>query len=429
MAVLWGFINLRQSEHFQLLPNQGGVALYLGNKRTADGMTPEQDRRITTGARYEDSIEVWAREEYAAAMRAQGREPSPEPMAISHYWTQRTKEEIRADPVRWMKLMAKKTWLNFWNAEIPNNKAFAFLQAEFFWLRIPPVRWVVLLVLAPAGLWLAWRRGSRDALVVLASYAALYTAGNILFFICDRYRYPVWPALAVFAGGGLVLLLDAIRNWRPRRLAWISASIVGLAVLSLHNWFEARLPTFARDYLFRSLAWYQRGQFTPALQDIDQSLQLDPRDVNAIHHRGNVLFALGRHAEARGAYEQVLQAEPEEASTWNNLGATLEALGKVEEALAAYQRATECRPPSQNAFFGIALLHLRAGRTADARGVVERFEKSFPAPDPAMLMIKAALARGNGDTRLAEECESLARRKDASTAEWAADKVAQARKP
>ena len=56
------------SDHFHLLPNAGGVALYLGNKRTADGMVPEQERRITSGERYQDSVEVWAREEYEAAM-------------------------------------------------------------------------------------------------------------------------------------------------------------------------------------------------------------------------------------------------------------------------------------------------------------------------------------------------------------------------
>src|SRR5260370_15384733 len=103
--------------------------------------------------------------------------------------------------------MAKKTWLTFWNAEVPNNKAFAFLQRDFLWLRILPIRWVVLLALAPAGIWLAYRRGNRDALFILFAFAALYSAANIIFFICDRYRYPVWPAAAIFAGGGLIAFL------------------------------------------------------------------------------------------------------------------------------------------------------------------------------------------------------------------------------
>ena len=39
--------------------------------------------------------------------------------------------------------MARKCWLLLWNAEVPNNKAFAFLQTEYVWLRVLPVRWVV----------------------------------------------------------------------------------------------------------------------------------------------------------------------------------------------------------------------------------------------------------------------------------------------
>ena len=106
-------------------------------------------------------------------MRAQGRQPDSDPMAISRYWTRRTLDEIRAAPASWLRLMAKKCWLTFWNAEVPNNKSFAFLQEEFVWLRVLPVRWVVLLMLAPAGIWAAARSGNRDALFILLAYAFL----------------------------------------------------------------------------------------------------------------------------------------------------------------------------------------------------------------------------------------------------------------
>ncbi|MGH7969266.1 MAG: tetratricopeptide repeat protein, partial [Limisphaerales bacterium] len=340
MAVPWGIFNLRQSDHFHLLPNAGGVALYCGNKRGADGMSPEQERRIYSGDRYQDSIETWAREDYEAAMRAQGRQPDSDPMAISKYWTRKTIDEIQADPAGWLGLMAKKTWLTFWNAEVPNNKAFAFLQQDYVWLRALPVRWVVLLMLAPAGLWAAFRFGNRDALLILSSYAALYSAANIVFFICDRYRYPVWPAAAVFAGGGLMAFFElvksrfrmkqeqtketsptsssglyssfpsfpSVKSFRPL-LSLVVCSCV-LAAISLPNWFHAQLPSFSRDYLFRSIAWYSKGHFREALADINRSVELTPREASAQHHRGNVLFALNRLQDAAGAYEQALTLSP-----------------------------------------------------------------------------------------------------------------------
>src|SRR5208283_755415 len=49
MGIPWGFVNKMQSGHFHVIPSAGGANLYLGNKRTADGMVPEQERRATYG--------------------------------------------------------------------------------------------------------------------------------------------------------------------------------------------------------------------------------------------------------------------------------------------------------------------------------------------------------------------------------------------
>jgi Flp pilus assembly protein TadD len=419
MAIPWGLINMKQMDHFHLLPNAGGVALYLGNKRTADGMVPEQERRITSGEQYEDSIEVWAREEYERARRAQGQQPDSDPMAISHYWTARTLDEMKAAPASWLRLMAKKTWLTFWNVEVPNNKAFAFLQTEFASLQWLPVRWVVLLVLAPAGLWAAWKRGSRDALLVVAAYALLYSIGNIIFFICDRYRYPVWPAMAVFAGGGLVATFEILRQRRSGQIVCLLLSMALLATVSLHNWFGARLPTFARDYLFRSLAYYQKGHFEEALSDVQRSIALDPSDANALHHRANILFGLTRYELARQAYEQTLQLIPEEAGAWNNLGATLDLLGRRAEALAAFKRATECHPPSKNAFLGIAFLQIRLGNLPETARALDQLEGLDPQPDASVLATRSVLERRLGNSAKADELIQKARALDPDAAGWA----------
>lgn len=429
MAVPWGLVNMKQMDHFHLLPNAGGVAFYLGNKRTADGMVPEQERRITSGERYEDSIEVWAREEYENAMHAQGRQPDSDPMAISKYWTAQGLHEIRSAPGAWLRLMAKKCWLTLWNVEVPNNKAFAFLQQEFLWLRWLPIRWVVLLMLAPAGIWAAARWGCRDALLILLVYAGLYSAANVVFFICDRYRYPVWPAIAALAGGGLVALAQTAGQKRWGQVAGIVLSTVLMAALSLHNWFGAQVPTFARDYLFRSLAWYQKGHFQQALSDINRSIELDPLDANALHHRANVLFALNHLDEARLAYEQTLTRIPEEASAWNNLGATLDRLGQTGEAINAYRRAIQCRPPSRNAFLGLAFIQIRSGRLEEATGTLDKLERLDPTPDAAVLASRSVLARRRGDERHAAELELEARRLDPDAAGWAIKSASNSGKP
>jgi Tfp pilus assembly protein PilF len=426
MAIPWGFINKRQSSGFQWLPSAGGVNLYLGNRRTADGMVPEQARRVTYGERYEDSVEVWSREEYEAAMRAEHREPETNAMAVSKYWTQRALGEIRAAPAHWVRLMAKKCWLAVWNAEVPNNKAFAFLQQEYTWLRVLPVRWVVLLMLFPAGVWAAAKWGNGEGLLILLVYVSLYSAANVAFFICDRYRYPVWPAMAVIGGGGLAVFLEAIRRGRMRSCAGILASMAVMAFISLPNWFGAELPSFSRDYLFRSIGWYENGRFTQALADVDQSLALDPGEVTALHQRGNVLVALKRFGEAGAAYEQALKFIPEDSGIWNNYGVALAGMGRTNEALSAFRRATEGRPPSKNAFLQIAFIQIRLDHPDDAAAILDQLGKYDPSPSAAALALRSVLARERGDVRQADVFEQQARTLDAATAAWA---IEQATKP
>ena len=438
MMIPWGIINLRQADRFHLVSNAGGVNFYLGNRRGADGMfgcdvvtalsdlsrSNKTAATITANERYEDLVEVWAREEYSAAMREQNHPAESDPKAISRYWTQRAVDEIKADPAAWLKLTAKKCWLTLWNKEVPNNKDFAFLQQEYFWLRVLPVRWVVLLMLAPAGLWAAARFRNRDNLFILLVYATIYSAGNVAFFICDRYRYPVWPALAVLAGGGLLAGLEMIRQRRWRGLLSALACAGLMAAISLPNWFGAKLPNFAQDYYFRSSAWYEKRRFAEALEDINRSVELDSLNAGAQQHRGNVLFALNRMEEACRAYEQALKLIPGNSGVWNNLGATLEALGNTDAALAAYRRATECQPPSPLAFLGIAFIQIRAGQLADATATLEQLEKRQRTPRAATLATRSAIDRRRGDARRADALEQQARQLDPAAADWAIERAA-----
>jgi Tfp pilus assembly protein PilF len=430
VAVPWGVFNMRQTDHFHLIPNAGGVNLYLGNKRTSDGMVPQQERRVTYGERYEDSVEIWAREEYEAAMRAEGRTPDPDPMAISKYWSARGIAEIKAAPSAWLRLVAKKSWLTLWNAEIPNNKSFAFLQQEFTLLRWLPMRWVVLLMLLPAGIWAAVKYGNREALFILLVYVALYQAANVAFFICDRYRYPVWPVLAAIAGGGLLAAIGSVVRHRLRATLAMVAGMGLMAAISLPNWFHAQLPNFARDYLFHAIAYYEKGNFPEALSDIDQSVQLDPLDATALQQRGNTLLALNRFDGAKTDLEQTLKLTPDDGSVWNNYGNALEGLGQTNEAAQAFTRATQCQPPSENAYLSLIFIQLRANQLSEAEASLGKVEKQWPGPEDAVrLAIRSVLSRKRGDSAQADALEQKARGLDADATAWAIGRATKSLSP
>jgi tetratricopeptide (TPR) repeat protein len=423
MAVPWGFVNKTQSDGFHVLPTAGGVNLYFGNKRHADGMQPEQGRRVTSGERYEDSGELWARQEYAAAMRAAGRQPDANPMAVSRYWTQRTLDEMKAAPVEWMELMARKCWLMLWNTEIPNNKSFAFQQTENFWLRLLPVRWVVLLMLAPIGIWSAAKWGRGEGLLVVLAFILLYSAANVAFFVCDRYRYPVWPGMAILAGGGAAVLIHSIRVKHWKFLGGIVVVMGLMAAISLPDWVGAKLPSYARDYLFRSIAWYEKGHFAEALGDINRSVELDPNDVNALQQRGNVLLALNRWKEARQDFGQIVERAPDDAGVWNNYGLALEGAGQTNEALKAFTRATVCNPPSKSAFFSLAFAAIQSGQFDQAQNALDRLQALEKGPDAIDLALRSVLVRQRGDANAAATLEQQARALDPAAADWALKRV------
>jgi Tfp pilus assembly protein PilF len=423
MAIPWGVFNMRQSDHFHLLPGAGGINLYIHNRRSADGVELREDQRIPLTADYQDSVEIWGRTGYEAAMRAQHRQPDPDPMAVSRYWTGQAIREIKADPGHWVGLLGKKLIMTFWNVEMPNLKSFAFAREQYLWLRYLPVRWVVLLALAPAGLWAAWTWGRRLDLFILLTFLGFYSAANLLFFFCDRYRYPTWPAMAVLAGGGLALLIETIHARRSRQLLCLTGSMALMAALSLPNWAGIKLPSFSRDYLFRSMAWFDRGHFPEALADVDQSLRLDRTEITAMHHRANILLALDRLPEARAEFEQALRRSPDEAVIWNDYGAALEALGQTNNALQAYHHATHLVPPSLNAFLSAAILQIQLGQMDEATRTLDLLHEQQPNPSAMALALRSVIARRSGHEQEAARLEEKARRMDSDGATWIIDKA------
>lgn len=384
---------------FQLLPGAGGVNLYLGNERGADGMMPRQDRHTVYGDVYRDSVQLFAEEEFRLAW---GRDGSPS--EVSRYWLGRTLEELRADPAGRLALLARKVWLLAWPTEVPNNLSYEFVAGhESHLLRRLPTRWVWLLPLAAAGAWIGWRRraGSRHGgcdrvrLLWLLSFGALHALGVVAFFVAGRYRIPLWPLAAILAAGPLVALLDAVRRRRDvltfeRRDAVVAA---GLALLVLtagqFRWPGVEPPTFARDFFYRSVARQQSGDLDGALEDARRAVELEPANPQALFQLGTVAIDLEDWTLAESALFDASRRLQMEPRPYHNLGIALQRQGRYGDAYAAYLRAIETGPDYSPAWVQAALLELRAGRADLAAPKVARAEQ---LEDAAGLRTVARLA-------------------------------------
>lgn len=70
-------------------------------------------------------------------------------------------------------------------------------------------------------------------------------------------------------------------------------------------------PDFAEGYNARATAFYQRGQYGPALDDIQRTLALNPRHFGALSGLALILEELGRPGDALEAWREVQKLHPQ----------------------------------------------------------------------------------------------------------------------
>ncbi len=371
-VTLAGFALLQQglTGRFQLVGGAGGVNFYLGNKAGADGMVPRQDRRVTYGDEYRDSVQVFAEELYREEV---GPDAETSPGDVSRYWLGRAAGDITDDPDRWLALLGRKTLFLIWNREIPNNKSYDFIRSQesqlLFWL---PVRWWLLLSLGTLGVLYCRWFGDRRTLYWIVAFLALHSLGVVLFFVNSRYRIPMWPAMAVLAAGGILSLAETLKR-RSRSETAVALLIAGgMAVLSLVNWLRVEPPSFARDTFFRSIANMEKGRLEEAHADALASVGIDPSAAAARFQLGNVELALGRDELAFAHYRIASRLSPPEPRILNNFGVIIERRGRASLAYPYYLQALELAGDYAPALVNAALLELRAGLTERAAEKIGR---------------------------------------------------------
>lgn len=72
--------------------------------------------------------------------------------------------------------------------------------------------------------------------------------------------------------------------------------------------------------------------------------QLDPENIDATFHLGNLYKNTGKFAEAESCYQKVLGHTPDHVAALNNLGNIYKDQGKFEQAFACYEKAIAADP-------------------------------------------------------------------------------------
>lgn len=194
-----------------LVATQAGVNLWIGNNPDSDGSTA-----IVPGTRAGWWEGYWDARNQANAAAGQTLAPGD----VSAHYMSRASDWMVEDPGAFLGHLWTKTRMFLSNRELGNN-----LEPTFFASHYDPLvlTWMLpfgaLLGFGLVGAFLGRKRFGEQ--LPLFVFVPLYGAGVIAFFVCSRFRLPIWPVLAVFAAHGVVLGVCALKARQFRQAGGI----------------------------------------------------------------------------------------------------------------------------------------------------------------------------------------------------------------
>ena len=351
-----GLRNLTVGGELKLTTSQFGPNFFIGNNPSADGTYVSVAKELG-----EPQLE--GKDAKRLAERALGR--SLTPGEVSDYWLQKSWDYIRSQPEKWLELVGKK-WLMVWNAhEIEDSDDF-YIDQQWSWLLSFLARinhFGILAPLAAMGLWLTrhqWRR-------LWLLYAMIFALASsvAIFYVFGRYRFPLVPLLALFAGAGLMesVSLYQRRNWRSLLIALSVFVFVGVSA----NWpvYEFRGPS-PGGYNNLSNAFYKEGRVDDAIKTALKAIELAPDYGVARYNLGNLYAAQRRFDLAQTNFQEALRLYPNYAEAYSNLGQLIAERGDLETGIQYFRKAIELNPLLSRAHLNLGVALAKQDRIAEA---------------------------------------------------------------
>jgi 4-amino-4-deoxy-L-arabinose transferase-like glycosyltransferase len=384
--------NYAVSGEFVLTTSQAGTNFYIGNNPRADGAYTLLDN-IRGNPLFQ------AEDFRLAAQRRTGRTMTgPE---ASHYWFGEAWDWMRGHPAAVARLELKKAFLLVNHYEVPDNKSYYLVRRD------------LVLALRLAGLGFGWWFGPALAGMVLlvrrepkarfpAGFALVYALSLLAFFVVSRYRLPLLPALAPFAGYFLSTVAAHLRRRQFRPV--IAPAALAAALLIVGLWPKSEPPPVtAYSYYLLGNAYFRSNQPGPALACYDRA-----RPVLAAMDEIGIMWE--RSVDAAGpddlpALLATADRSARDPAALMVIGRRLEALKLPDQAITVYEAALDPAPDYYPALARLAWLYattpgkIDPGRAAGdlARAALLRpdYRQGQDYADTARAIAAAYLAAGD----------------------------------
>jgi tetratricopeptide (TPR) repeat protein len=341
--------NVRAGAGASIISSQAAVTFYQSNNPRARGFYVYLLEEGLSGA-----PERQEADERAIAERARGRPLSR--AEVSAYWVGRAVAFMRDQPGRFAWLLGQKALKLLSGYEYATEFSLPVERESVWLLRLPCIPFTLLLALAAPAL-LAGGAPRTAALLRLA--IAANVAVVLLFYVASRYRLPAVPLLAVFAGGTLDRLPDALRT-RPRRALGAAAALALAVVVFDREWDATGHHQEAAAYCATGAVWAARGAHARAVPAFRRAVAIEPTRYDCWYRLGASLRAVGQPTAAAAAFGAATQVEPALFDAYVARAEALEEAGDVAGARAAYAAAGRLRPAEPRVAAGLARLAAHA---------------------------------------------------------------------
>ncbi len=324
--------NVTRPQPALTIATQGGVNFYIGNNPEADGVSAVMPGRLGYNWQYAD-IKFAAEEQAKTSLT---------PAQVSSYYFGLGLESIAADPVVWLSLIVKKTYLIFSGEEISNNRNLPVFKSEFFLFKVLPIGMGILAPLGIVGMIVFWRR-SRPVQIV-ALFVVLYAASFIAFFVNSRFRLPLLPILAILSAA---LLLDVIERFRNRQIRQAAVSIAGAAILAV----LLNINLYGMQFDNRQQAAFNKGNLYLESNDLPRAIAsyrealAFGQPLQQVHLNLGIAFL--KSGQLDSAWNQFISEDSltgGSAEALNNLAYLYRQTGQTTEALIAAEAAVDEKP-------------------------------------------------------------------------------------
>lgn len=175
-----------------------------------------------------------------------------------------------------------------------------------------------------------------------------------------------------------------------------SNSAMSVAVMRVYDKMIENDPTDYETLLARAGELYNRDEYLKAISDLDQALRYAPESARDIRFSAHQLRAgarerMGRYADALDDLNAALQLDPSAYTCLYQRANVLYELGRYADARADYQRLQRQFPHSQEAAFGLARCAAKEQNFGMANDLADRAVDY--APDKAESYIRRASVR------------------------------------